>query len=145
MYRLHPSSRAATHISAIMHEQFTSPYHCWFEVPPDVHDIWWRKKRYVWDPTLSTTNMRHQVDLTERFSKSRHLEELHKHRTKDKTGQYVDFHSEEFWAKEEATATGAPMPDDLQLTSTIFGGLSRDCYKELVLRQLISEPKTIMP
>ncbi|KAI5678459.1 hypothetical protein M9H77_09409 [Catharanthus roseus] len=74
-----------------------------------------------------------QADLMERFSKSRHLGELHKHQTGDKKGQYMDFHSEEFWkkfhearqkAEEEASTTGSPMPDDLQLMATIFGGLS---------------------
>ncbi|KAI5675910.1 hypothetical protein M9H77_06860 [Catharanthus roseus] len=67
------------------------------------------------------------VDSTERFSKSRHLEELHKYKSGDKKGQYVDFYSEEFWkAKEEATATGVPLPNDLQLMATISSGLNRD-------------------
>ncbi|KAI5678271.1 hypothetical protein M9H77_09221 [Catharanthus roseus] len=45
---------------------------------------------------------------------------------RDKKRQYVDFHLEEFWKdKEEAAATGAPMPDDFQLMAIIFGGLSR--------------------
>ncbi|KAI5671888.1 hypothetical protein M9H77_12252 [Catharanthus roseus] len=52
----------------------------------------------------------------------------------DKKRQYVNFHSEEFWTKfhevrqtveEETAAIGAPMPDDLQLMASIFGGLSR--------------------
>ncbi|KAI5663547.1 hypothetical protein M9H77_22870 [Catharanthus roseus] len=69
--------------------------------------------------------------LTERVSKSRHLEELHKLQTRDKNGQYVDFHSEEFWMKfhearqkveEEAAATGAAMPDDIQLISGLEVG-----------------------
>ncbi|KAI5667642.1 hypothetical protein M9H77_17495 [Catharanthus roseus] len=38
-----------------------------------------------------------QADLTKRFSKSRHSEELHKHQSGDKKGRYVDFHSEDFW------------------------------------------------
>ncbi|KAI5678718.1 hypothetical protein M9H77_09668 [Catharanthus roseus] len=70
-----------------------------------------------------------ELKSTQRFSKSRHLEELHKHQSRDKKGQYVDFHSKEFWArqkaKEEATATGAPLPNDLQLITTISDGLDR--------------------
>ncbi|KAI5677670.1 hypothetical protein M9H77_08620 [Catharanthus roseus] len=148
-----------------MQEQFTGHYHCWFEVPSDVYDMWWgdfrsrsgdwmrdllgdaqaARKRPVWIPEMfwrmrvggSGSGEIHrwfyilhralgEEDLTERFSKSRHLEELHKHQTGNKKGQYVDFHSEEFWkAEEKVAATGAPMPRDLQLMSTISGGLSR--------------------
>ncbi|KAI5682908.1 hypothetical protein M9H77_04136 [Catharanthus roseus] len=105
------------------------------------------RKRCVWDPTFSMTKMRQsweimvgnqirdllgdartvrkrpQADLIERFSKSRHLEELYKYQTGDKKGQYVDTFSEEFSV---TAATGAPMPNDLQLMATIFGGLSHD-------------------
>ncbi|KAI5659131.1 hypothetical protein M9H77_27924 [Catharanthus roseus] len=90
--------------------------------------------RCVWDSSLSMTNMRHawevkQEDLTEKFSKSRHLEELHKHQSRDKKGQYVDFHSEKFWkAEEEAAATGIPLLDDLQLMAGVFGGLDRSRF-----------------
>ncbi|KAI5668285.1 hypothetical protein M9H77_18138 [Catharanthus roseus] len=62
-----------------------------------------------------------------RFSKSRHLEELHKYQTGDKNRQYVDFQSEEFWislTEEEAVARGTPIPDDLQLMARIASGLS---------------------
>ncbi|KAI5649832.1 hypothetical protein M9H77_35837 [Catharanthus roseus] len=54
--------------------------------------------------------------------KSRHLKEIHKHQSRDKKGQYVDFHSEEFWARfhevrqkaeEEVAATGAALAYDL--------------------------------
>ncbi|KAI5667471.1 hypothetical protein M9H77_17324 [Catharanthus roseus] len=38
--RLHLSSRAATHIKALIQEQSTGPYHSWTEVPPDVRDMW---------------------------------------------------------------------------------------------------------
>ncbi|KAI5681413.1 hypothetical protein M9H77_02641 [Catharanthus roseus] len=149
MYKLQPSSRAATHVPAIMQERFTSPYHCWFEVPLDVRHVvgrvlekmcmgpniihdqdelcmgsqgWKLDERFAWA----------QQHLTERFSKSRHLEELNKHQTGDKKDQYVDFHSEEFWkkfhearqkAKDKTVTTGAPMPKDPELMSTICGGL----------------------
>ncbi|KAI5666629.1 hypothetical protein M9H77_16482 [Catharanthus roseus] len=75
-----------------------------------------------------------QADLIERFSKSRHLEELHK-LAEDKKMQYMDIFSEKFWTKfheapkkaeEEAAATSIPIPDDLQLMAIISGGLSRD-------------------
>ncbi|KAI5658548.1 hypothetical protein M9H77_27341 [Catharanthus roseus] len=140
--RLYISSRAATHISTILQERFTDPYHYWFEVPLDVRDIWWREFQMRMGPSLSMTKMRHAWeveigyrmrylfgdakgrgrDLTRRFSKSRHLEELHKHQSKDKKGQYVDLHSEEFWVRfheaqqkvnEEAADTDAPLPNDL--------------------------------
>ncbi|KAI5666344.1 hypothetical protein M9H77_16197 [Catharanthus roseus] len=61
-----------------------------------------------------------EADLMDIFSKSKHLDELHKHQTRK--GQYLDFHSKEFWTKfhkarqkaeEEAAATGTSMPDDL--------------------------------
>ncbi|KAI5682773.1 hypothetical protein M9H77_04001 [Catharanthus roseus] len=72
-----------------------------------------------------------QADSTERFSKSRHLEELSKYQIEDNKGQYVDFHFRETKfhesrqkAEAEVAVTGTPMPDDLQLTSTIFGKLS---------------------
>ncbi|KAI5681084.1 hypothetical protein M9H77_02311 [Catharanthus roseus] len=39
MYRLHPSSRIATYISAIMQERFTDPHHRWSEVLTDVHNM----------------------------------------------------------------------------------------------------------
>ncbi|KAI5672460.1 hypothetical protein M9H77_12824 [Catharanthus roseus] len=94
------------------------------------------KSRKAHGHSISFTEhqLKRQADLTERFSKSRHLEELHKYQTWDKKEQYVDTFSEEFWAKfhkaqqkaeEEATATGAPMPDDLQLMATTPGGLIR--------------------
>ncbi|KAI5675724.1 hypothetical protein M9H77_06674 [Catharanthus roseus] len=56
-----------------MQERFTGPYHNWSKVPLE------------------------QANLTKRFSKSKHLEELHKYQKGDKKGQYVDFQSEEFW------------------------------------------------
>ncbi|KAI5649639.1 hypothetical protein M9H77_35644 [Catharanthus roseus] len=71
--------------------------------------------------------------LIERFSKSKHLEELHKYQNGDKKEQYMDFLSEEFWSKfheaqqrveEEIAATGIAMPDEVQLMATIVGGLS---------------------
>ncbi|KAI5666996.1 hypothetical protein M9H77_16849 [Catharanthus roseus] len=77
-------------------------------------------------PSQSITNG------TERFSKSRHLEELHKHQSVDKKAKYADFHSKEFWlrfhetrqkAKEEVVATGIALSDDLQLMATISGRL----------------------
>ncbi|KAI5682135.1 hypothetical protein M9H77_03363 [Catharanthus roseus] len=68
-----------------------------------------------------------QADLTERFSKSKHLEELYRHQTRDKKGQYVDTFSEEFWkAVEEAAAMGTPIPDYIQLMAIISCGLSQD-------------------
>ncbi|KAI5680814.1 hypothetical protein M9H77_02041 [Catharanthus roseus] len=65
-----------------------------------------------------------EANLTERFSKSKQLEELHKHQTGDKKGQYMDFQSKEFKAEEETTATGADMPNELHHMATIAGGLS---------------------
>ncbi|KAI5672794.1 hypothetical protein M9H77_13158 [Catharanthus roseus] len=142
MYRVHLSSRAATHILAIMQERFIGPYHHWFEILSDIHGMWWgefqvnesnivekicmgpdithdqdeactegqeqmmkywespkynafcernkRKKnegRGGWGVRKHTCSsisftehqFKRQVDLTKRFSKSRHLEELHKH------------------------------------------------------------------
>ncbi|KAI5666394.1 hypothetical protein M9H77_16247 [Catharanthus roseus] len=67
-----------------------------------------------------------QGNLTERFSKRRHLEELYNHQTGAKKGQYTKFYKARQKAEEEATATGAPIPDDLQLMATISGGLSHD-------------------
>ncbi|KAI5672195.1 hypothetical protein M9H77_12559 [Catharanthus roseus] len=137
MYRLYPSLRAATHISAILQERSTGPYHYWFEVLLDVHDMWWREflKTCIWDPSLSMTKMRNQASLTERFSKIKHLEKLHKHQSGDKKGQY---------AKEEATAMGVPLSDDLQLmVATVSGGLDHSWNIEVVRRQLISELRAV--
>ncbi|KAI5666641.1 hypothetical protein M9H77_16494 [Catharanthus roseus] len=87
-----------------------------------------------------------QVDLIERFSKSRYLEDLYKHQTRDKKGQCVDFHSEEFWkAEEETAAIDAPIPDDFQLMATISGRLSRRRLYQTVWRHLISEPRAVAP
>ncbi|KAI5657493.1 hypothetical protein M9H77_26286 [Catharanthus roseus] len=164
-HRLYLSSRAATHISAILQERFSSPYYHWFEVPLDIRNMWWGEfqKSYVWYPSLSMTKIRDtwevkvsdwmriclamlegqgrglfgflnvlgaddkQADLTKRFSKSRHLEKLHKYQSGDKKGQYVDFHSEEFLDKEEVAATSVPLPGEIQLMATIFGRL--DCSR----------------
>ncbi|KAI5675628.1 hypothetical protein M9H77_06578 [Catharanthus roseus] len=133
---LHQSSRSATHILAILHERFISPYHRWSEVLSDVRDMWWRVFHVkVGDQMRDFLNVLgaddKQTDLMEWFSKSRHLEELHKHQSGDKKGQYVDFLSEEFWmsfgyAKEEATAMSILLPDDLQLMATVSGGLDLD-------------------
>ncbi|KAI5661701.1 hypothetical protein M9H77_21024 [Catharanthus roseus] len=75
-----------------------------------------------------------QADLTERFSKSRHLEELHKHQSGNKKRQYMDFQSKEFLARQkaekEAATTCTSMPDDLQLMATISSRLSRDWLYE---------------
>ncbi|KAI5649813.1 hypothetical protein M9H77_35818 [Catharanthus roseus] len=140
--RLHPSSRATTHISAVMQKRFIGPYHSWSEVSPDVCNMWWgefqevkvrdlmrdllgdaraARKRPVWIAKMFWEHIIKywKTDLTYKFSKSRHLEELHKHHTGDKKRQYVDFQSEEFWtkfhkarqkAKVEAATTGTPMP-----------------------------------
>ncbi|KAI5683160.1 hypothetical protein M9H77_04388 [Catharanthus roseus] len=69
----------------------------------------------------------------ERFSKSRHLDELYKYHTGNKKGQYVDTFLEKFWtefhearqkAEDEAAVMDTPIPDDLQLIANILGGLS---------------------
>ncbi|KAI5663577.1 hypothetical protein M9H77_22900 [Catharanthus roseus] len=63
--RLHPSSRASSYISSIMQERFTSPYHHWCEVPPDVHDMFWGEfqKRCVWDLILSMIKTMHAWEV----------------------------------------------------------------------------------
>ncbi|KAI5682962.1 hypothetical protein M9H77_04190 [Catharanthus roseus] len=65
-----------------------------------------------------------QADLTERFSKSKHLEELHKHQKENKKGQYSKFHEARQRPEEKAAAMGAAMPDELLLMATIAGGLN---------------------
>ncbi|KAI5682938.1 hypothetical protein M9H77_04166 [Catharanthus roseus] len=61
-------------------------------------------------------------DLTEKFFRSKYLEELHKHQKGEKKGEYVDFRSVQFWekfhevrrkAEEDGEASGTTMPDDL--------------------------------
>ncbi|KAI5648341.1 hypothetical protein M9H77_34346 [Catharanthus roseus] len=66
--------------------------------------------------------LKRKTDLMERLSKSRHLEELHKHQSGDKKGQYVDFHSEEFWARfHEVRQKG----EEEALLAIVSGGLDR--------------------
>ncbi|KAI5662857.1 hypothetical protein M9H77_22180 [Catharanthus roseus] len=127
---LHPSSRAATHILVILQEWFTNSYHHWFEVPSDVRDMWWGEfqKRCVCNFSLSMTKMRYawevkQVDLTERFSKSRHLEELHKHQGMDKKRKR--FHEARQKAEEEVATKVVLFSDDFELMATVSGGLDR--------------------
>ncbi|KAI5667514.1 hypothetical protein M9H77_17367 [Catharanthus roseus] len=64
-------------------------------------------------------------DLTERFSRSKYLEELHKHQKADKKGEYEKFH-EVRKAEEDAKASSTPMPDGLQLMPIVVGRVSRD-------------------
>ncbi|KAI5669556.1 hypothetical protein M9H77_19409 [Catharanthus roseus] len=71
-------------------------------------------------------------DLTERFSRSKYLEEFHKYQKGEKKGEYVDYHSAEFWislakfhelqrkAEEDAEVSGIAMLDDLHLSITHF-------------------------
>ncbi|KAI5680720.1 hypothetical protein M9H77_01947 [Catharanthus roseus] len=54
-----------------------------------------------------------QKDLTEWVSRSKCLEELHKHQKGEKKG-----------TKEDAEASGTTMPDDLQLMAIVAGGVS---------------------
>ncbi|KAI5653756.1 hypothetical protein M9H77_30943 [Catharanthus roseus] len=60
-----------------------------------------------------------QAILLKKFLKHKELEELHKHQS----GEYVDYHSEEFWAKRKAegkaVATGTVLPDDLAFMSIV--------------------------
>ncbi|KAI5667812.1 hypothetical protein M9H77_17665 [Catharanthus roseus] len=84
----------------------------------------WNKRNRNKGRGVSEQESTHQTDLIERFSKSRHLEELHKHQTRDKKGQYTKFHEARQKAEEEAATTGTPMPHDLQLMATISTGLS---------------------
>ncbi|KAI5671880.1 hypothetical protein M9H77_12244 [Catharanthus roseus] len=138
MYRLHLFSRAATHISAIMQDRFTNFYHHGSELPGCLRHV--LRRMCMGPDTIHDQDETCMVgqgrqlderfayrcsDSMERFSKSRHLEELHKHQTGDKKGQYVDFYLEEFWAQQktekEIIATGVPMPDVLQLMAIIFG------------------------
>ncbi|KAI5677382.1 hypothetical protein M9H77_08332 [Catharanthus roseus] len=63
--------------------------------------------------------------LAERFSKSKELEKLHKYRSREKEGSMEileRFHKAKRKAKEEATATGTAMPDDLALMAIVAGG-----------------------
>ncbi|KAI5650024.1 hypothetical protein M9H77_36029 [Catharanthus roseus] len=61
-----------------------------------------------------------QKDLTERFTQSKYLEELHKHQKGEKKEEeYVQRKAEE-----DAEASDTPMPDDLQLMAIITGGVS---------------------
>ncbi|KAI5681612.1 hypothetical protein M9H77_02840 [Catharanthus roseus] len=75
-----------------------------------------------------------QKDLTERFSCSKYLEELHMHQKGEKKGERVDFRSTQFWkkfhevrrkAEEDVEVSGTPMPDDLQLMTIVAGGVNR--------------------
>ncbi|KAI5682310.1 hypothetical protein M9H77_03538 [Catharanthus roseus] len=71
-----------------------------------------------------------QAYLTDRFFKSRNLEELHKHQTRDRKGVcgfsirgvLMKFHEARQKAEEEVVAIGTLMPDDLQLLGTIAAG-----------------------
>ncbi|KAI5659573.1 hypothetical protein M9H77_28366 [Catharanthus roseus] len=62
-----------------------------------------------------------QQNLTERFSQSKHLEELHKHQEGEKKGEYLDFRLSQFRklhevlrkAKEDTEASGTRILDDL--------------------------------
>ncbi|KAI5677126.1 hypothetical protein M9H77_08076 [Catharanthus roseus] len=69
-----------------------------------------------------------QADLSERFSKSKYLEELHKNKKWDKTGQYLRQKVEE-----EAATTGTAMPDELHLMAIVASGLSRAGLYRVVL------------
>ncbi|KAI5677671.1 hypothetical protein M9H77_08621 [Catharanthus roseus] len=117
--QLYSSLRVATHISTILQEQFTNPYHRWSKTSSDFRNNWWGEfqKRCVYDPSLSMAKMMHawevkQTDLTKRFSKSRHLEELHKHQNEDKKG-YRGLHgasSEAAHLRAESSRAAAELP-----------------------------------
>ncbi|KAI5678159.1 hypothetical protein M9H77_09109 [Catharanthus roseus] len=87
-------------------------------------DTWAARKRPVWIPEILGTDDE-QEDLTERFSNSRHLEELYKHQSEDKKGQYRKFHKARQKIKEKAAAMSGLLPNDLQLMSNVAGGLDR--------------------
>ncbi|KAI5678390.1 hypothetical protein M9H77_09340 [Catharanthus roseus] len=85
---------------------------------------------HKWFYFLHRASVEGQADLTERFSKSRHLEELHMHQIRDKKGQ-LTFHiineilRDSTEGRGGSCSMGALMPNDLQLMATISGGLSR--------------------
>ncbi|KAI5667284.1 hypothetical protein M9H77_17137 [Catharanthus roseus] len=89
------------------------PYQHWSEVQPDIHNMWWGEFQRGQGAGKQTGG---SISFIEHQLK----------RSEDKKGQYVDFHSEEFWkAEKEAIATTAPLPDDLRLMATVSGGLDR--------------------
>ncbi|KAI5657125.1 hypothetical protein M9H77_25918 [Catharanthus roseus] len=78
-----------------------------------------------------------QKDLTERFSRNKYLEKLHKHQKGEKKRENIDFHSTQFWirensrvqrkAEEDIEASSIAMLDDLQLMAIVAGGVSQGC------------------
>ncbi|KAI5667060.1 hypothetical protein M9H77_16913 [Catharanthus roseus] len=75
-------------------------------------------------------------NLTERFSRKKYLEELHKHQKGEKKREYVDFHSTRFWekfhkiqrkAEEDDVVSVTGMLNDLQLMAIKASGVSCNC------------------
>ncbi|KAI5649087.1 hypothetical protein M9H77_35092 [Catharanthus roseus] len=58
--------------------------------------------------------------LIEKFLKSKELQELHKHHSGEKEGEYVDFTSEELWV---CCDHGITVPDDLAIMAIVAGGM----------------------
>ncbi|KAI5666525.1 hypothetical protein M9H77_16378 [Catharanthus roseus] len=113
--RLQPFSRAATHITTIFQERFNGLYHTWNRTQGQ------RARKHTGGSISFTEKiMIWQKDLTERFSWSKYLEELHKHQKREKKGK----------AKEDAEESGTPMPNDLQLMAIVADGVSRSCLHE---------------
>ncbi|KAI5678003.1 hypothetical protein M9H77_08953 [Catharanthus roseus] len=125
---LHPSSRVATRILALYRSGSSSlttvglrshrmsviyggkSFRNINEAPVEGGRGLGSGKAYRWFYILCRSSVEEeQADLTDRFSKSRHLEALHNIRLRIRRD-----------------TTGTPMPNDLQLISTISGGLSRD-------------------
>ncbi|KAI5669981.1 hypothetical protein M9H77_19834 [Catharanthus roseus] len=75
-----------------------------------------------WGPGKHT-----QAILAKIFSKSKELEERHKHRSEEKQGEYERFHEMKRRVEEEAGAMGAIVLDNLYLMATIAGGISCGC------------------
>ncbi|KAI5656718.1 hypothetical protein M9H77_25511 [Catharanthus roseus] len=76
-------NQVATHITAIFQEQFNGPYHTWSKIPQLGG---WGAGKHM-GGSFSFTEMIMKWDLTQRFSKSKYLEELHKHQKGEKKGE----------------------------------------------------------
>ncbi|KAI5662973.1 hypothetical protein M9H77_22296 [Catharanthus roseus] len=66
-----------------------------------------------------------QKDLTKRHSRSKYIEELHKHQKGEKKGEYEKFQEIQRKAEEDAEASSNIVPDDLQLMAIVAGGVNR--------------------
>ncbi|KAI5657069.1 hypothetical protein M9H77_25862 [Catharanthus roseus] len=86
-----------------------------------------------------------QAILVERFSKSKELEELHKHRTVYLINIIQRFHEVKRKAEEEAAATGTVVPDNLAITAIVAGGMNHGCVYRAILKAAHLRAKSSWP